>query len=179
MKKLLTLLIGTSMLVGCTTHTRGINNAKISEQLVEVRPMEASISVGKKMRGKAQCKSLFGFSIESPAKEAYGAELQTEAGNFAPNECTRGAVYNALSKSNADLIIAPQYEVDAFKFLCIPFIDACVYRRAAIDVVGYEGFYKDIKEMDEDVIKTRQKDPNFKPRENILLNPTSFLQFLK
>ncbi len=162
-KTLLTLCIITSTLTACSTHNRGIDSINTSQTLLEIRPIEASIDVGHKMKGRALCRSLFGFDLNKPEKEAYGATLETTKGNDAPDQCTRGAIYNALSQTNADLIIAPQYETDTRKFLCIPFFDACLYRRSFVEVTGYEGSYTNIKEVAPDIIKERQTNPAFKP----------------
>lgn len=118
--------------------------------------MEASVEIGQKMRGRAQCKSFMGISYGDPEKEAYGATLETKSGNVAPDQCTRAAIYNALSRTNAEVIVAPQYEVTSNNFMCVPVIDACLHRTVQVEVVGYEGKYKNIREMDENVIKARQ-----------------------
>lgn len=161
-KTLLTLCIITSTLTACSSHNRGINSVNASQTLLEIRPLEASINVGHKMKGRALCRSLFGFHFDKPEREAYGATLETTKGNEAPDQCTRGAIYNALSQTNADLIIAPQYETDSWKFLCIPFVDVCLYRSSFVEVTGYEGNYTNIKELAPDVIKERQINPAFK-----------------
>jgi hypothetical protein len=162
-KTLLTLCIITGALTACSSHNRGIDSINTSQTLLEIRPIEASIDIGHKMKGRAFCSSLFGFNIAKPEREAYGATLETTSGNDAPNQCTRGAIYNALSQTNADLIIAPQYEVDSYKFLCLPFLDICVYNSSLVEVTGYEGNYTNIKEMDPDVINARQTNSAFKP----------------
>lgn len=169
-KTLLILCIFAGVLTACSTHHRGVSSINTSQTLLEIRPIEASINIGNKMKGRALCRTLFGFYINKPDREAYGATLETTNGNDAPDRCTRGAIYNALSQTNADLIVAPQYETDTRKFLCIPFFDACLYRRSFVEVTGYEGSYTNIKEVAPDIIKARQTNPAFKPTEKSTLS---------
>ena len=145
-----------ALLSGCAVQNKGIDVAKTASQQIDIHPLEANVEVGRKMTGRAKCTSLFGFSLESPKKRAYGSTIETAYGNIAPSACSRGAVYNALSKSKSDLIIAPQYEVDDFSFLCIPFTGWCVYRTSDISVTGYEGYYTNIREIPIDIIRARQ-----------------------
>ena len=154
MKKLLLSLAATCFLSACAFSGmhRGIEGMNIGYNNIEARPMEASVEVGKKITGKATC-SNFLFFYSTPDNEAFGATLQNTSGNTS-SLCTRGAVYNALKGSDADLLIAPKYEQQRSKSLCLPFIDACVYRSTTINVTGFEGRYKNIKEMDADTIKT-------------------------
>lgn len=165
-KSLLLALCATLALSGCSYQNRGINSLNATTPTVETRPLEASVQVGRKMTGRAQCSSYFWIFNSWPDKQAYGATLQNSSGNtdgFFGN-CTRGAIYNALSQTNADLIVAPHYEVKDTRFLCIPIIpfqDACLYSKRTVEVTGYEGHYTNIKEMAPDVVKERQKNPEF------------------
>lgn len=154
MKKLFLSLAAASLLSACSSSGahRGIDGMNIGYNNIEARPMEASIEVGKKVTGTASC-SNFLFFHSTPDNEAFGATLQNDSGNES-SLCTRGAVYDALKGSDADLLIAPKYDQENVKTLCLPFIDACVYRKTTINVTGFEGRYKNIKEMDEETVKT-------------------------
>ena len=153
MKKMLLSLAATCLLSACSSGMhRGIEGMNVGYNNIETRPMEASVEVGKKVTGKATC-SNFLFFYSKPDNEAFGATLQNSSGNES-SFCTRGAVYDALKRSDADLLIAPKYEQEKSSFLCLPFIDACMYRKATINVTGFEGRYKNIKEMDAETIKT-------------------------
>ena len=122
---------------------------------VEPEPMAAQIKVGQKITGTAECETLFGFNIKSPKKLTYGADLQVEDGNFSPSKCTRGAVYDALTKNKADVIIAPQYTASEDGVFCI--FGHCAYRSNKITVTGYKGTIEKIAPMDKNIVTERQK----------------------
>lgn len=163
-KSLLFALCTTLALSGCSYHNRGINSVNVTTPTIETRPMEASIQVGKKMIGRANCSSAFWIFSSIPEKQAYGATLKEDAGNkdYPMGNCTRAAVYNALSQSGADLIVAPHYEVEERSFLCIT-PDNCLFGNRTVEVTGYEGHYTKIKEMSPDVVNFRQKSKDFQP----------------
>lgn len=156
MKKTL-ILTSVLVLTACSTvHNKGINGSVIPNTDVEVRPLETSIRVGEQVQGVATCTKLLGITLSGPEKESYGATLQTTEGNIANGDCTRGAIYNALKGKDADLILAPQYEVEGSRMLCIPVVDACLYKTSTVVVKGYAGKYGPIKEMSPDVVRARQ-----------------------
>ena len=183
MKKLLLVSFVALSLGACSqVRNTGVNSTRIMLPTIETKPMEASLKVGEKVVGSATCKSLFGFAYEGPEKEAYGASLQVSDGNVAPSKCTRGAIYNAMSKSKADVLVAPRYEVQSVNRFCIPLIDACAYRESVINVVGYKGTIKNITEMPEDVVKARQmikEIKEIKDFEKLSVLPIKGLPFFK
>ena len=156
MKKLL-LVVAVLGLVGCSTSElrNGRNSINLANIAVEPEPMAAQIKVGQKIMGTAECETLFGFNINSPKKLTYGAGLQVEDGNFTPSKCTRGAVYDALAKNKADVIIAPQYTASEEGVFCI--FGHCAYRSNKITVTGYKGTIEKIAPMDRNIVIERQK----------------------
>lgn len=156
MKKLL-LVVAVLGLVGCSTSElrNGRNSVNLANIAIEPEPMTASIKVGQKISGTAECETLFGFTLSSPKKLTYGADLQVEDGNFAPSKCTRGAIYDALTKNKADVIIAPQYTATEDGTFCI--FGHCAYRSNKITVTGYKGTIEKIATMDKAVVAERQK----------------------
>ena len=64
-------------------------------------------------------------------------------GNQAFDECTAGAVYNAISKNNSDLLVEPQYTTVKNGFLCTMF--GCLYSDTKVIVSGYSAKIKSIK----------------------------------
>ena len=156
MKKLL-LVVAVLGLVGCSSSElrTGRNSMNLANIAVEPDPMSASIEVGQKITGTAECETWFGIQTKAPKKFTYGAALQVEDGNFTPNKCTRGAVYDALTKSKADVIIAPQYTANQEGSLCV--FGACIHKVNKITVTGYKGTIKKISTMDKAVIAERQK----------------------
>jgi len=157
MKKLL-LVVAVLGLVGCSSSElrNGRNSVNLANIAVEPEPMTAQIKVGQKITGTAECETLFGFNIKSPKRLTYGAGLQVEEGNFVPSKCTRGAIYDALAKNKADVIIAPQYTASEDATFCI--FGACAHRVNKITVTGYKGTIEKISPMDRNVIIERQKN---------------------
>ena len=156
MKKLL-LVVAVLGLVACSSSElrTGRNSMNLANIAVEPEPMAASVKVGQKITGTATCETWFGITTKSPEKLTYGADLQVEDGNFTPNKCTRGAVYDALTKSKADVIIAPQYTATEEGSICI--FSACMHRVNKITVTGYKGTIERITPMDKAVVAERQK----------------------
>ena len=156
MKKTLLVTAAAMTLCACsaTTH-QGIEGARFSDVVIESRPLQVSVVPGEKITGSARCRSILGITLNAPEKEAFGAHMQTTDGNFEGGACTRGAVYDAISKANADVLLAPQYTVSGKTFGCL--FGHCLYSDSSVDVVGYKGTFKNVKEMPEDVIKERFK----------------------
>ena len=156
MKKVL-FIVAVLGLVGCSSAElhNGRNSINLANIAVEPEPMSAQIKVGQKISGTAECETLFGFQIKAPEKLTYGAGLQVEEGNLASSKCTRGAIYDALSKNKADLIIAPQYTAVEDATFCI--FGACAHRVNKITVTGYKGTIERIAPMEKNVVTERQK----------------------
>lgn len=138
MKKIIIVIAGL-LLAGCSSvnYNTGRKSLLIQDMGVRQKPIQADIRVGGKISGSAECKHLFGFSIKRPQEQTYGAELQVPEGNFAPVECTRGALNDALTRNNADVIIAPHYNLNKISHGCI--FGKCVYNSYEVTVVGYKG----------------------------------------
>ena len=152
-KKLITRLSCILLLAGCSTFSYHKETESLNLQNrkdIQVRPLEASIKVSDSIQGTAECTTvLFGAVTNSSSTEAYGAEVNSE-GNI-PDFCAKEAVYDAVTKSKADLIVAPRYTVLKRKFGCIG--EYCLYKKFNVTVTGYKGMYYGIKEMDDDITK--------------------------
>ena len=84
--------------------------------------------------------------------------MQSDDGNIAPDECTRGAIYDALAKSGADTIVAPKYTAIQKKDLCILGIKSlCLHVVDQVMGSGYKGTVKNIKKMDEELVNFKWK----------------------
>lgn len=143
------------LLSGCTRFTTNTKGSEVIVGDVEGVPLEVDITVGEKISGSCEYKSLFGFAFESPSKLAYGVDYEHRA-YHANSECIQGATYQAITKSNADVVIAPRYFSDEYKFLCLPFIDACVWRTQNMTVTGYKGTYGSFNKLPQDLRKYRE-----------------------
>ncbi len=156
MKKIMYVCM-TMMFVGCSSveYHNGRQSLLMQNVQVEPSPLKADIQVGQAISGVAECERWFGFTTKKPAKQTYGAELQVSQGNFSPNPCTRGAVYEALTKNNADVIIAPRYTAVKKGNLCL--FGFCMHVVDQIIVNGYKGNIRNIVPMEEDIVKERRK----------------------
>ena len=142
------------LLSACSSTHQGTKSLNVDGLALNARPLQVSVVPGEKISGTVECTNFLGIPFVSPAKEAYGARLETTSGNFASDKCTRGAIYNAIVSSNADVILAPQYMTDGKSFLCLPLI-GCMYNHVEVTVTGYKGTYQNIREMPENVIEER------------------------
>ena len=143
-----------AFLSACSSTHQGTKSMNVEGLSLEARPLQTSVVAGEKISGTVECTNFLGIPFVSPAKEAYGARLETTDGNFAGDKCTRGAIYNAIVSSGADVIIAPQYMTEGKTFLCLPWI-GCLYNNRKITVIGYKGTYSNIRDMSEYVIEKR------------------------
>lgn len=131
-----------SILSACTSVHQGAKSLNVDELHFKEVPLEVSVIPGEKIVGQAKCTYLFGYPIWAPAYEVYGAKLDTSKGNSAGDRCTRGAFYQAVVASNADVIISPQYRTTGSGILCIPGTGWCLYEDRSITVSGYKGTYQ-------------------------------------
>lgn len=156
MKKLLLLEALLILLVGCASveQHNGRQSVLMNPVAIEPRPLQADIQVGRAISGVAECETWFGFITKQPQKQTYGVDMQEPQGNFAPNACTRGAVYDALSKNNADVIISPRYTSIKKKNWCI--LGVCLHLVDQIIVSGYKGDVVNLRPMDEEIVKKRR-----------------------
>ena len=147
MKKIAILLAAVA-LTGCASTA--YHNAKSGILMDDVNSinmpsLKADVEVGEKISGVAECESWFGIITKSPNRQTYGVELQKETGNMTPADCTRGALYEAMSKSNADVIISPKYTSVKKDNWCI--FGYCIHKVRQIIVTGYKGNIKNISQM--------------------------------
>lgn len=156
MKKLLILEALLILLIACSSveQHNGRQSVLMNTVAIEPRPLQADIQVGKAISGVAECETWFGFITKQPQKQTYGVDMQEPQGNYAPNACTRGAVYDALSKSNADVIVAPRYTSIKKKNWCI--LGLCLHSVDQIIVSGYKGDVVNLRPMDEEIVKKRR-----------------------
>lgn len=139
MKKLY--LIGIMLLVsGCTSFHTGKDSLIINPDVKH--NLSASLEVGDKITGIAECPEYLFFIKPTPEKQAYIPSMMSKAGNLANDECTAGAVYDAVSKNDADMLVEPQYTTVKNGFLCTFF--GCFYSNTKIIVTGYAAKIKKI-----------------------------------
>ena len=140
------ILAGILALTGCTTYHNGKMGMNFTNPEIEFAPKQVNVNIDaqNKISGSAKCTSVLWAFNSTPVRQTYGPELQTNDGNIAPDECVAGALYDAMGKSNADIIVAPQYTVAQQGLLC--FKNRCLYGTTHVIVSGYAGSITSIKD---------------------------------
>ena len=156
MKKIISL---TSLLAlcACSAYHNGKIGMTISNPDIEFIPMEAKVTINdtNKITGSAECSSFLWVINNVPERRTYGTQLQTSDGNFASAECVAAATYDAMSKTDADVIVAPQYTTARNGLLC--FGSRCLAGTTKVMVKGFSGKITSINDMDRTVIAEKQK----------------------
>lgn len=157
MKKAAFLLLPLALTACGTSYHTGRMGANIDGLDMQFVPKQAKISVDtdKKITGTAKCSSQFWILESAPERQAYGPGLQEPAGNFASDECVAAAMYDAISKTNADVLVAPQYTAVRDGLLC--FGHRCLFGTTQVIVNGFSGKISSVTDMDADVVKELQK----------------------
>lgn len=140
MKKILSLLLCLGLVACAATHksTKSMNSHDVQ---VNTKPLNFSVVPGGKISGSVHCTTFLGIPFRMPSQAAYGAKLDNSEGNFGGDRCTKGAIYNAVVSSDADVILSPQYRTSGKAFLCLPWI-GCLYNDRTVTVTGYKGTYQ-------------------------------------
>lgn len=134
---LITTFIFTS---GCKSMHSSQLSAPVSVT-AESAPFEVKFAVGKRITGTAMARYLFGFQTEGPTTFSDGVSFNGSGnsntitnlfGNISPvSNLKAAATYEAVSKSGADVIIAPRYVIeDENNFFT---------RKLKVTVSGYKG----------------------------------------
>lgn len=136
MKKVLLLAAVSSFaMVGCASQ----NVSQSSSPLVSSveAPLKADVDVGEKITGTAQSTQIFGFIKLGPNKFADGVTYAGASGGGllsmldSSESVKAAAAYNATSKSNADVIVAPRYTIETNDYF--------VFKTTKATVNGYKG----------------------------------------
>ena len=157
-----TILASILALTGCTTYHNGKIGMTITNPEIQFVPKQASVNVDtqNKISGSAKCNSVLWVFNSTPTHQTYGPKMQTSEGNIASDACIAGALYDAMSKSNADIIVAPQYTVAHKGILCLK--NRCLRGSTQVIVSGYAGTITSIKDMDQSVVQEKQKTTSIK-----------------
>lgn len=157
MKKI-ALLTSLLALTACGAYHNGRMGMNISNPEIDFVPMQTKVNVdtNKKITGVAECTSGLWIFNSAPERQTYGVSMQENAGNFASGECVAAAVYDAMNKSKADIIVAPHYTATRSGALCFGY--RCLAGTTKVIVTGYAGNITSITEMDKSVVQEKQKN---------------------
>ena len=135
MKKMI--IVSTMLLLfvftGCSSVNKSFNAAPFS--VSASASLEADVEVGGKISGTARGTYLFGLiCLGGPTKFADNTGL----GGFGPSGLLKSAAaYNAMEDSGADVIVNPQYVIEANKNIFI--------HSYKVTITGYKGTIRSIK----------------------------------
>lgn len=144
MKKI-ALLGSVLALTACATH----HSSKVGLELNPVVPtnIEAKMEEGKRVHGKSDCWNVLYLFDVLPDKRTYLPEMQGKYGKngifVAPEACVAGAVYDAVSKIDADVLVSPQYTTANKGFLCIG--GRCLIGKTTTVVSGWASKISQVK----------------------------------
>lgn len=147
MKKYL-ILTSILTLAGCGAYHTSKLGMVISNPDIQFTPQEAKIDIdsNNKITGSAECFSFLWVFNSAPERQAYGVPLQTNEGVIASSECVAGAIYDAMNKTDADVLVAPHYTTVRDGLFC--FGSRCLFGNTKILVKGYPGKIKSIKDRE-------------------------------
>lgn len=161
MKKLIVpLLLSVVLSSGCIAHNTNTASAPLQVRLT-ANELKADVAVGDKISGQSKITYFLGIPFGSSNKYAdgilYDGAIVTQAGVYNPyspqaqdlfsslfslfvgniqQEAAAQAAYDAITKSGADIIIAPRYVLDVQDFWIVKNVEA--------QVSGYKGTIKSI-----------------------------------
>jgi len=136
------LLVAAFAISGCSA----VRSSQFTSPLYSTvdAPLKANIEVGNKISGSASSTTLFGFiNVGGPSKFADGVTYGHESGGFLPLQHDKfgtvkeAAAFDAISKSDADLIVAPRYAIEYNDYFFFATVNATVS--------GYKGTIKNIQ----------------------------------
>ena len=139
-------LIGILQFVtGCATVHRSHIYKPVNVTVDSTLNAKIDAGTNKKLRGTSRGTYLFGFiKLSGPNKYADGYGGIGYIGNS-----KSAAAYDALSKSEGDLLISPRYRIVEKNYL--------LYQTVEVDVSGYEGKIKSIENFEMDKGKIELK----------------------
>ena len=136
------------LLTSCASQHVSQPSAPVSSSVSA--PMQADVSVGQDIKGHAESTVLLGlFDIGGPSKYSDGVAYTSTNGStsssafslFGPSlteQLKAAAVYKAIhSTKNADIIVAPRYDIYTNNYL--------VYKTVSVSVTGKAGTINSIK----------------------------------
>ena len=123
------------ILAGCSSSNHNTRHG-VQPNIELKNNIDSTVTVGQRVNGSAQCSEIL-FIKSSPNRQTYGSNLQPTGVN-ADAACIAGAVHDAMSKSNSDILIAPTFTVVRDSFGCLPFM-GCLYSNTQVLVNGHSG----------------------------------------
>lgn len=143
-------ILSAAALVSAAVLASGCSSYNISQPIAPVAgavktDLKADVAVGESISGQSQVNILFGFiKFGGDNQFADGVTYGAESGSglslaaFDPvSSAKAAAAYKAVKSSNADLIVAPRYEVSVQDYF--------VFKKVDVKVIGNKGSINSIR----------------------------------
>ncbi|KRW57723.1 hypothetical protein [Pseudomonas sp. TTU2014-080ASC] len=143
-------ILSTAALVSALALTTGCTSLNVSQPIAPVAgavktDLKADVTVGETIRGQSQVNILFGvLKFGGDSQFADGVTYGAESGGgmslaaFDPVSSVKSAAaYKAVKGSNADLIVAPRYEVNVKDYF--------IFKKVDVTVTGNKGTINNIR----------------------------------
>ncbi|WXL25188.1 hypothetical protein WG219_18065 [Ectopseudomonas mendocina] len=143
-------ILSTAALVSALALTTGCTSLNVSQPIAPVAgavktDLKADVTVGESISGKSQVNILFGvLKFGGDTQFADGVTYGAESGGgmslaaFDPVSSVKSAAaYKAVKSSNADLIVAPRYEVNVQDYF--------IFKKVDVTVTGNKGTINNIR----------------------------------
>lgn len=129
------------VLTACTRY----HTSKAGLELNSVVPtnIEAVFEKGQRVSGVAECNQFLYFFDIVPQKQTYIPMMHGKYGSFVTDSCMAGAVYDAVSKVDADVLVSPQYTMANKGLLCIS--GRCLVGKTVTVVSGWASKISQVK----------------------------------
>ncbi|MDC9729076.1 MAG: hypothetical protein PSN04_07085 [Methyloprofundus sp.] len=139
-----TALLSTAILTtGCASRNASQASSPLDPGSVVGHQLEADISVGGKISGEASATVILYLFTIGDTKRAEGVNYGIGgifSGLGASNDIKDAAAYDAVTKSSADIIVAPRYVVDVQNYF--------LWKEFHSSVTGYKGTITKIEQRD-------------------------------
>lgn len=143
-------ILSAAALVSAAVLASGCSSYNISQPIAPVAgavktDLKADVAVGESISGQSQVNILFGFiKFGGDNQFADGVTYGAESGSglslaaFDPvSSAKAAAAFKAVKSSNADLIVAPRYEVSVQDYF--------VFKKVDVKVIGNKGSINSIR----------------------------------
>ncbi len=129
---------------GCSSLHKSQPSSGLSISPVTSKELHADITVNinKKLSGAVSRTKIFGITTSGPKHYSDGVAFSGSGGFlnsfFGSDDLKAAAAFKAMNKSDADVLVAPQYIVSEEGFLFF-------YSKVSVKVTGYPGVIKKIE----------------------------------
>ena len=155
------------VLASCTSLHKSTQSTAVYAPNARIKPIYADVDVklDKKLEGTASSTYFFFFKVEGDTKYADGVHYSIGGGSSVISSIPflgifssakknglvrQAAAYNAMSTSDADILVNPQYMIETKSYLFL--------KQFRATVTGYAGYFEDFYQKDTEDIEKAVSD---------------------